>query len=419
MDVAGAQRLISGRYRLSTVLGRGGMGVVWGARDELLSRDVAVKELVWPASLSEEERPAACRRAVREAQVAARLSHRNVVRVFDVVEEEGRPWIVMELLPPGSLRDLIEQQGPLSPAHAARIGLDILAALRAAHAEGIVHLDVKPANIVIAADRAVLTDFGIARTVGPSTMTAGVLIGSPSYIAPERARGGRPRPASDMWGLGASLYAAVEGHGPFDREGGPLASLTATLTDEAEPAVHAGPLLWPVIRGLLRKDPNERLDAVAAEQMLRVVADPSAVAAASPARVAAPGPAAPRARRYMLSAAALVLAASGISAGLALSGSPRHATAASSQAPQGTAGTTRPTGRPRQAVPPGPAASPAASVPTGRASAPQDGPVAQTDSLVRTAAHGTAPGKGHAHRGHKASPPPGAGHGKGKGKGRQ
>jgi serine/threonine protein kinase len=285
MDVAGTQRLIEGRYRLGTVLGRGGMGIVWGAQDELLDRDVAVKELVWPASMSEDERRAACRRAIREAQVAARLSHRNVVRVFDIVEEDGRPWIVMELLPPRSLRDIIGQEGPVSPARAARIGLDILSALRAAHAAGILHLDVKPANIVIAGDRAVLTDFGIARDASPSAATTtGLLIGSPSYIAPERARGGRPGPASDLWGLGASLYAAVEGHGPFDREGGALASLTAAVADEAEPALRAGPLLWPAISGLLRKNPNERLHAAAAELMLRRAANPPVAAAARPAR---------------------------------------------------------------------------------------------------------------------------------------
>ena len=353
MDMAGAQRLIAGRYRLSTVLGRGGMGDVWRAHDELLNRDVAVKELVWPPSLSEDERLAACRRATREARVAARLSHRNVVRVFDVVEEDGRPWIVMELLPPCSLREMVQREGPLSPAQAARIGLDILAALRAAHAEGIVHLDVKPANIVMAGDRAVLTDFGIARDAGPSAVTtAGILIGSPSYIAPERARGGRPGPASDLWGLGATLYAAVEGHGPFDREGGALASLTATLTDEAEPAMHAGPLLWPVISGLLRKDPDERLHAAAAERMLRRVTDPPVAAAG--------GPASHRPRRSVLYAAAVAIVASGISAGLALSASPRHATAASlpgaasTRTPHGTdpkaPGSTRLTDRPRRAA---------------------------------------------------------------------
>jgi serine/threonine protein kinase len=263
-------RLIAGRYRLDAVIGRGGMGVVWQACDELLSRDVAVKELVWPAYFSEAERQSACRRATREAQLAARLNHRNVIRIFDIAEEDGCPWIVMELVAYRSLRDLIKEEGPLSPPRAAEVGLEILAALRAAHEAGIAHRDVKPANILMAPDRVVLTDFGIAQSAGTSAMTTamGALIGSPSYMAPERARGGRSGAPGDLWGLGATLYAAVEGHGPFDREGGALASLTAVVADELAPATHAGPL-WPVINGLLRKNPDERLDAAAAERLLR------------------------------------------------------------------------------------------------------------------------------------------------------
>ena len=244
------------------------MGVVWEAHDELLSRDVAVKELPWPAYFSAAEQQAACRRAVREAQVAARLNHPSVVRVFDIAEEDGCPWIVMELLPRRSLREVIEEEGPLSPAGAARVGLGVLAALRAAHAEGIVHRDVKPANILLAPDRVVLADFGIARSAGTSDLTTGgILIGSPAYIAPERVRGGQCGPPGDLWGLGASLYAAVEGRVPFNREGGPLACLMAVAVDEPEPPAHAGPL-WPVISGLLRKDPGERLGAAEAERML-------------------------------------------------------------------------------------------------------------------------------------------------------
>ena len=186
MDPADPGRLIAGRYRLGEIIGRGGMGVVWHTRDELLDRDVAVKEVIWPPHLTEGEQQAACRRAVREAQMAARLEHRNVVRIFDIVEEDGHPWIVMELLPYRSLRDLVLEDGALTPAEAARVGLGILAALRAAHAQGILHRDVKPANILVGPDdRVVLTDFGIARgTDTPTLTTAGVLIGSPSYIAP-------------------------------------------------------------------------------------------------------------------------------------------------------------------------------------------------------------------------------------------
>jgi eukaryotic-like serine/threonine-protein kinase len=294
MGSAEPGRLIAGRYRLAAPIGRGGMGVVWRARDEQLSRDVAVKELICPAYFSDLERRAACRRATREAQVAARLSHRNVIRVFDITEEDGFPWIVMELLPPSTLQDLINREGPLSPARAAAVGLGVLAALRAAHAVGIMHQDVKPANILVTPDRVVLTDFGIARETGTSALTtADVLIGSPSYIAPERARGGQSGPPADLWALGATLYAAVQGHAPFDRDGGALASLTAAVADEPEPATRAGPLLWPVIGGLLRKDPAARLDGATAEAMLRR-------AAAAPVAAVIPGP-----RRSPVPAAAL------------------------------------------------------------------------------------------------------------------
>jgi eukaryotic-like serine/threonine-protein kinase len=326
MESAGSGRIITGRYRLSNVIGRGGMGVVWQARDELLSRDVAVKELAWPAYFSAQEQRAACRRATREAKVAARLSHRNVIRIFDIIEEDGCPWIVMELLPPRSLRDVVEEEGPLSPAQAAEVGLEILAALRAAHASGIVHRDVKPANILMAPDRVVLTDFGIAQADGTSTLTTvGVLMGSPSYMAPERARGRQSGPPADLWGLGASLYAAVEGHGPFDRDGGALASLTAVVADEPEAATHAGPLLWPVISGLLRKDPDKRLDAAQAERMLRrvgaVPAAPVGAGTARPRRSHAPA-----AIALTGSAALAVIVASSAVAGFTPTSSPRHET---------------------------------------------------------------------------------------------
>jgi len=276
MDSAEPGRLLARRYRLSEVIGQGRMGVVWRARDELLNRDVAVKEIVWPANFTEHERQTACRRATREAQLAARLTHRNVVRIYDIVEEDDHPWIVMELLPYPSLRDIVRDEGPFTPAHAAKVGLGILAALRAAHAEGVAHRDVKPANILIGPDdRVVLTDFGIARAAGTATLTtAGILIGSPSYIAPERARGGPSGAPGDLWGLGVSLYAAVEGHPPFEREH-VLATLTAVVADDPEPASHAGPL-WPVITGLLRKNPDERLGAAETDQLLRRVAAPAA-----------------------------------------------------------------------------------------------------------------------------------------------
>ena len=277
-----SERLLAGRYRLLAVIGRGGMGAVWRARDELLNRDVAVKEIVWPAQLDAEEREMARRRAVREAQLAARVRHPNVVGVYDIIEEGDRPSIVMELVPFRSLRDAVAEDGPMTPAEAARVGLSVLAALRAVHEAGVVHRDVKPANILLGPDgRVVLADFGIAKAAdSPALTISGVLLGSPSYLAPERARGGRAGAAADMWALGASLFAAVEGHPPFERDG-VLASLTAVVADELEPSPHAGPL-WPVIEGLLLKDPAARLDAAGAEQMLHGIAAPGAPSPTEP-----------------------------------------------------------------------------------------------------------------------------------------
>ena len=188
------------------------MGAVWRARDELLNRDVAVKEIVWPPQMDPAERETARLRAVREAQLAARLRHPNVVSVYDILDEDDRPSIVMELVPFRSLRDAVAEDGPLSPVAAARVGLGVLAALRAVHEVGVVHRDVKPANILLGPKgRVVLADFGIATADGSPTLTnSGVLLGSPSYLAPERARGGRASPATDLWALGASLFAAVE-----------------------------------------------------------------------------------------------------------------------------------------------------------------------------------------------------------------
>ncbi len=274
MAAGESERILAGRYRLGAVIGRGGMGAVWRARDELLNRDVAVKEIIWPPQLDAEEREIARRRAVREAQLAARLRHPNVVSVYDIVEEDGRPAVVMELVPFRSLRDAVAEDGPMAPAEAARVGLSVLAALQAVHEAGVVHRDVKPANILLGpGGRVVLADFGIAKAAdSPALTVSGVLLGSPSFLAPERARGGRAGAAADLWALGASLYAAVEGQPPFERDG-VLASLTAVVTDELEPSSRAGPL-WPVIEGLLRKDPADRLEAAAAEQMLnRVVTD--------------------------------------------------------------------------------------------------------------------------------------------------
>ncbi|MFL6056723.1 MAG: serine/threonine-protein kinase [Actinoallomurus sp.] len=270
--------LLAQRYRLLTEVGRGGMGTVWHALDEVLGRDVAVKEVILPHGFSEDEREIQHKRTFREARTAARLSHPGVVAVYDVVEEDGRPWIVMELIRARSLEQIIKQDGPLPPRRAAQIGRQMLGALMAAHEAGILHRDVKPSNVLVSDGRhirAVLTDFGIARAQSDATLTqTGMLIGSPAYIAPERARGRQAVPASDLWSLGATLYAAVEGKSPFERTEA-MASLVAVLTEDPAPAPHAGSLA-PVIAGLLRKDEETRLTAAEAGVMLdRILMDVS------------------------------------------------------------------------------------------------------------------------------------------------
>ncbi|MEU0940547.1 protein kinase [Embleya sp. NPDC005971] len=260
-------RLVDGRYRLAEPLGRGGMGTVWLAFDELLRRDVAVKEVRIPDDLDEMDTQGRCERALREARAAARITHPNVVTIFDVAEDDGRPWIVMELVRAPSLTDVLDE-GRLAPHEAAEVGLAVLAALRAARAADVLHRDVKPSNILmVPGGRIVLTDFGIATVAGSVTLTAtGMLVGSPEYLAPERVLGRRPGPASDLWSLGVTLYQAVEGFSPFRRTGA-MDTLTAVLTDEPAPP-RRSQALWPAIEALLRKDPLERADEDETERLL-------------------------------------------------------------------------------------------------------------------------------------------------------
>nr|WP_272256614.1 serine/threonine-protein kinase [Streptomyces xanthophaeus] len=273
-DVGGessADRVISGRYRLLDPIGRGGMGVVWRARDEVLAREVAVKEVRAPAGLEAAELQRMYRRLEREAWAAARISHRGVVTVYDVASEDGRPWIVMELIRGLSLADVLEAEGTLGPQRAAHLGEQVLAALRSAHEAGVLHRDVKPGNVLIANDgRVVLSDFGIASLEGSSAITmTGEVVGSPEFLAPERALGRDPGAGADLWALGVMLYAAVEGVTPF-RRATPLDTLRAVVEEEPARPRRAGPL-EPVLEGLLRKDPAERLTAAEAARMLRVV----------------------------------------------------------------------------------------------------------------------------------------------------
>ncbi|MFI2709492.1 protein kinase [Micromonospora sp. NPDC018662] len=320
-------QLVADRYRLITPLGQGGMGRVWKARDEVLHRDVAIKELVPPPGLTPDERREMRERSLREARAIARLNNVNVVRIFDVLRTDGDPWIVMEYVASKSLQDTIAEDGPVSVAKAVEIGLGVLGALKAAHKAGIMHRDVKPGNVLLGEDgRVVLTDFGLATIPGdPNVTRTGMVLGSPAYISPERARDGTAGPEADLWSLGATLYAAVEGKSPYARPSA-IATLAALATEPMPPPRNAGPLK-PVLQGLLRKDPDERITAEVAERMLRKVGGrrvkgislldgvrrpgPNGPRAPRPPLVPAPRPADDQVERASTSASGVAAAASG------------------------------------------------------------------------------------------------------------
>lgn len=291
-------RLVAGRYRLDEVLGRGGMGVVWAGHDTVLDRTVAVKEVVPPREADDAERVTLRDRTLREARTAARISAEGVVAIHDVVEDDDRPWIVMERLPGRTLADVVARRGPLPPHEVTAIADALLAGLAAAHAAGILHRDVKPSNVMFrepaTGGRAVLVDFGIAHLDGDATLTAtGMMMGSPAYLAPERAQGLPAGPAADLWSLGATLWTAVEGRPPFQRENA-LATLSAVITEEVPTATRAGALA-PLLEGLLRKDPAARLDASAARELLDGLGPTGAAplaTAALPVQAGTPAPAA-------------------------------------------------------------------------------------------------------------------------------
>jgi serine/threonine protein kinase len=248
------------------------MGAVWLAGDQSLHRDVAVKEILWPPQLDAGERETLHLCAVQGARKAAGLNHPNIVRIYDLVEDDGRPWVVMQFVPYRSLSDVVRDDGPLSPGRAAQVGLRIMDAIRVAHAVGVLHRDLKPGNVLLGPeDRVVLTGFGMAIADGsPTLTTSGALPGSPSYMAPERVCGEPATPAADLWSLGATVYTAVEGRPPFER-GGSMAALAAVIINDLDRPRRAGPL-WPVISGLLRRNPGDRLDAAEVVRLLRRVA---------------------------------------------------------------------------------------------------------------------------------------------------
>ncbi|MFH8785788.1 serine/threonine-protein kinase [Streptomyces roseoverticillatus] len=321
--------LIAGRYRLSGRIGRGGMGTVWRATDELLERQVAVKELhmdemdesdgdngTCPAGLSD------CDRTLREARAAALISHPNVVALHDIVVQDARPWIVMELVDGRALSEVLAAEGPVGPRETARIAIALLSALRAAHARGVLHRDIKPPNVLLetATGRVVLTDFGVAQVRGATTISeTGAFVGSPEYTAPERMSGGSAGPASDLWSLGVLMCAALSGVTPFRRDslGG---ILHAVVHDEIRPPAAAAPLL-PVVWGLLERDPARRMGADEAERLLRGYLASGRVGdgpGGGPAPYPPGGPPySPRGRTVLMAAVAVVTLA-GTGAGLAV-----------------------------------------------------------------------------------------------------
>ncbi|WP_438483742.1 protein kinase domain-containing protein [Streptomyces sp. S186] len=281
-------RLVAGRYRLTEQIGRGGMGTVWRVQDEVLGRQVALKRLHVQPQLSDDELATLYERMRREARSAARIVHPNVVVVHDVVDDAGQPCIVMEYVPAVTLGEHIRQHQTIAPEEAARIGLGMVAALRAAHSAGVLHRDVKPGNVMLGAEgRVVLTDFGIAMTADASTLTkTGEMVGSIHYMAPERVRGRKPGPASDLWALGATLYQAVEGRPPFHRPTA-MEAAYAIAVDPLEPMKLAGPL-EPLISALLSKEPDERPSAEETERALRAVRSSGATAPGVPTSPSVP-----------------------------------------------------------------------------------------------------------------------------------
>ena len=273
--------LIAGRYRLVRLVGKGGMGSVWEAMDERLHRPVAVKQLHAQLGLSPDETELANQRAMREARITARLHHRHAVPVFDVVEHQGRPCLIMQFLPSMALSAVLREGGPLQPEEATQVGAQISSALAAAHAVGIVHRDVKPGNILIADDGAALiTDFGISHAMGDTTLTAtGLVHGTPAFLAPEVARGSESTFASDVFSFGSTLYAALEGAPPFGSDSNSIALLHRVASGEFPPPPHGGPLT-PIVLQMLSLDPQARPSMKAAADTLRGLAARGAAPAA-------------------------------------------------------------------------------------------------------------------------------------------
>ena len=403
--------LIGGRYRVGRAVGRGGMGTVWLCRDEMLRRDVAVKQVGRLPGESVTDSA----RALREARSSAGLSHRNVVTVFDVVEEAGAIWLVMEHVPSRSLADIIAQDGPLDPTRVADIGAQVADGLAAAHAAGTMHRDVKPGNILVREDGvAKISDFGIARSAGDPALTqSGFLTGTPSYFSPELARGAPPTPAADVWALGATLYAAVEGRAPYKPQANPIAVLHDIARQQPPPPRRAE-FLEPVLLRMMDRDPDSRWSMDDAAHGLHRLVDEhvapdtrtlglgTAVGTRPPAPTAprgtpagppppAPGHHPPRrnlGRWATLLLVVLLLAAGGIAyaltrdgagsedagAGTGVTGSPRTPSETPSGSSSGTPSPTR-SGTPSKTSSPSPSTTPTPSPSTTPTPSPSTTPV--------------------------------------------
>lgn len=271
-------RLVAGRYRVQRRIGSGAMGVVWECVDERLHRTVAVKQLLLQPGLDPGEAEEARQRAMREGRIAARLQHSNAISVYDVAEDEGQPVLVMEYLPSTSLAAMMSDHGPLPPREVARIGAEVASALGAAHAAGVVHRDIKPGNILLGDNGQVkITDFGISRAQGDVQVTkTGMLAGTPAYLSPDVAMGQEPTPASDVFSLGATLYAAIEGHPPFGLNENTLALLHAVAAGKIEPPQQAGPMAQPLM-AMMAARVQDRPDMAQVREMLQAVADGGSV----------------------------------------------------------------------------------------------------------------------------------------------
>ncbi|MFC9255164.1 protein kinase domain-containing protein [Amycolatopsis thailandensis] len=330
--------IIAGRYRLEREVGRGAMGVVWRARDERLDRTVAVKQLL-PDNSRDDAPFRSIVRAMREARVAARLKHPHAVTVYDVAEQDGTPFLVMEFLPSRPLTELLADDGPLPAGRVAELGAQIASALAAAHEDGILHRDVTPNNILITTDgQAKIADFGLSHATGEGTMTGdGLVVGTPAFLSPEVADGEEPGYPSDVFSLGSTLYTALEGAPPFGADGNQIALLKRVARGEITAPRATGPLTDVLLR-LLRRDPGERPDMAEAERMLSAVADGRPAILAGTKRLPAPA----RRSRLPFAIAAGVVVAGGVLAGILLADDAPDAPVAAPAAPDASAPAAKP-----------------------------------------------------------------------------